>query len=677
MNLETATQVQKSSAPDALSAGGNLQRKCDCGQHMSSGSCSSCGKSSSNLSSPPMLQARLRIRNFNSETKSSNPNDLPEVINEAISSPSQPLNTSIRSHMESNFGQEFGHVRVHTGTRAAKSARAVNALAYTVGRDIVFGAGQYSTQFTQGRKLLAHELAHVVQQGGVSMSSARVVTANPRFEQEADAVAKSVSEGRRLPVLQRSANPLFARQQAQRTLPQQDGSEIVVSRFITPGECRLRPETRTSVSGDITRSGAFLEVRSCRGNVSGGGRGELNYDQALNDAGQAVGNLLSNLAGGRSSNDAFNTFRNDISNVSPQAQLRFNLNLPGFRASISGTGTGSPGSGVSGTGRARFEVDVGPVVLGVEPSVSGGTNQETEGRVLVTVGNRRSQADPNCFICSCTEPQLTHQCARRPPPQAPTPTPRLEPVIIPLFFEFEKTTPRQGWARRYNDMLRLAVTRISQGYRIARIIGNASPEGREQPRSARARFQGNIDLANRRAIEAQRDLNTELRTTLSGLQMRGLEHLRQALSGGYPVEGRGELFGSNNNAEVPDRNLPSFLQSELQSPSNDEPDQLQQQNVIGEGLPAAVRTETEREVSEFRAGRQGSTTLFPLFRRALIFLEPPAPVINLQLSPETLRRVIGEPIPCTAAHIRALANAPPPRTGLFRGSECNRPGQRP
>ena len=226
-------------------------------------------------------------------------------------------------------------------------------------------------------------------------------------------------------------------------------------------------------------------------------------------------------------------------------------------------------------------------------------------------------------------------------------------------------------------MLRLAVTRISQGYRIARIIGNASPEGREQPRSARARFQGNIDLANRRAIEAQRDLNTELRTTLSGLQMRGLEHLRQALSGGYPIEGRGELFGSNNNAEVPDRNLPSFLQSELQSPSNDEPDQLEQQNVIGEGLPAAVRTETEREVSEFRAGRQGSTTLFPLFRRALIFLEPPTPVINLQLSPETLRRVIGEPIPCTAAHIRALANAPPPRTGLFRGSECNRPGQRP
>lgn len=65
---------------------------------------------------------------------------------------------------EPRGGYDFSHVRVHTGARAALAARAVNALAYTVGRDIVFGAGQYAPGTSGGRRLLAHELTHVVQQ---------------------------------------------------------------------------------------------------------------------------------------------------------------------------------------------------------------------------------------------------------------------------------------------------------------------------------------------------------------------------------------------------------------------------------------------------------------------------------------------------------------------------------
>ncbi|MEE9464059.1 MAG: DUF4157 domain-containing protein [Candidatus Neomarinimicrobiota bacterium] len=67
--------------------------------------------------------------------------------------------------MEPRFGHDFSHVRVHTGARAAETARAVNAQAFTVGRDVVFGAGQYAPDAHGGRRLLAHELAHVVQQG--------------------------------------------------------------------------------------------------------------------------------------------------------------------------------------------------------------------------------------------------------------------------------------------------------------------------------------------------------------------------------------------------------------------------------------------------------------------------------------------------------------------------------
>lgn len=67
--------------------------------------------------------------------------------------------------MESRFGHDFGSVRVHTDSRASASARAVGASAYTVGRDVVFGAGRYAPRTETGRGLLAHELAHVVQQG--------------------------------------------------------------------------------------------------------------------------------------------------------------------------------------------------------------------------------------------------------------------------------------------------------------------------------------------------------------------------------------------------------------------------------------------------------------------------------------------------------------------------------
>ena len=76
----------------------------------------------------------------------------------------QPLPESARAHFEPRFGRDFSQVRMHTDTRAAESARAVNARAYTVGQDVVFGAGQYVPGTQTGQRLLAHELAHVVQQ---------------------------------------------------------------------------------------------------------------------------------------------------------------------------------------------------------------------------------------------------------------------------------------------------------------------------------------------------------------------------------------------------------------------------------------------------------------------------------------------------------------------------------
>jgi hypothetical protein len=95
--------------------------------------------------------------------------------------------------MEPRFGRDFGRVRVHTGARAAESARAVDALAYTVGQDVVFGAGRYSPRSPAGRALLAHELAHTVQQ---QSASAETTGESPALEHEADRAAMDVLTGR-------------------------------------------------------------------------------------------------------------------------------------------------------------------------------------------------------------------------------------------------------------------------------------------------------------------------------------------------------------------------------------------------------------------------------------------------------------------------------------------------
>ncbi|HEV7890517.1 MAG TPA: DUF4157 domain-containing protein [Pyrinomonadaceae bacterium] len=89
----------------------------------------------------------------------------PPIVHETLRSSGQPLDSATRDLMESRFGHDFSRVRLHTDAQAAESARAVNARAYTAGRHVVFGAGQFTTGTGAGRKLLAHELAHVVQQG--------------------------------------------------------------------------------------------------------------------------------------------------------------------------------------------------------------------------------------------------------------------------------------------------------------------------------------------------------------------------------------------------------------------------------------------------------------------------------------------------------------------------------
>jgi hypothetical protein len=92
------------------------------------------------------------------------PTEAPTVARDVVRTPGTPLDPETRRFMEPRFGQDFSQVRVHTDAKAAESAKAMDALAYTFGRHVVFGPGRYRPAAGEGQRLLAHELAHVVQQ---------------------------------------------------------------------------------------------------------------------------------------------------------------------------------------------------------------------------------------------------------------------------------------------------------------------------------------------------------------------------------------------------------------------------------------------------------------------------------------------------------------------------------
>jgi outer membrane protein OmpA-like peptidoglycan-associated protein len=181
-----------------------IQRACACGGHTASGECLECEENRLGLqtklvvsepgdrfeqeadrvagevmtmparSAVTATSSRVGRLARESSTQSDAPSagltSAPPIVHEVLSSSGQPLGTTERAFMEPRFGQDFSGVRIHTGAKAAESAAAVQARAYTVGNDIVFGGRESASDLP----VLAHELAHVVQQGGASPALQRL-----------------------------------------------------------------------------------------------------------------------------------------------------------------------------------------------------------------------------------------------------------------------------------------------------------------------------------------------------------------------------------------------------------------------------------------------------------------------------------------------------------------------
>lgn len=165
-----------------------LQRKCACGNHAAGGECENCatkrlqkkGLAIGSAEDPLEAEAdRVADEVTNSHVSAISPlqpltlsrlstsdstGEVPPIVGEVLRTSGRALDDTTRAYFEPRFGHDFSGVRIHADAHAAASARAVQAAAYTVGHDIVFGHGQFNSGSEAGRRLLAHELTHVVQQ---------------------------------------------------------------------------------------------------------------------------------------------------------------------------------------------------------------------------------------------------------------------------------------------------------------------------------------------------------------------------------------------------------------------------------------------------------------------------------------------------------------------------------
>ena len=162
--------------PPAPASGSRIQRKCAaCAQGATP--CAACEQEKADAASagnPFWRTIATAVPPKHANDGGGDVADPPASVDRVLADPGQPLGAPLRQDMEHRFGYDFSGVRVHDGARADRSARDVQANAYAIGRDIVFGAGRFAPATPEGRRLIAHELTHVVQQSSGGADAVRV-----------------------------------------------------------------------------------------------------------------------------------------------------------------------------------------------------------------------------------------------------------------------------------------------------------------------------------------------------------------------------------------------------------------------------------------------------------------------------------------------------------------------
>ncbi len=661
-----------------------VRRKCACSE--SGEKCGHCKEEESRL-----LQRKA--------TSSLQVAAAPPIVHRALSYSGRPLDAATRAYMEPRFGFDFGRVRVHTDADAAESANAIQAVAYTVNHSIAFSAGTYAPGTSTGRRLLAHELAHVIQQRSAPvLAQDKVVVGSVKdpVEQDAEQSARAVlSEGASVvsqprmssaAVIRRSPGPPASDAWA----TPQDFSEIREARppleftkdnhSVTVNVTR-RFQQCNFIKVDDARSGAFyngslsqlaIDYRHCKGStVIDAFVKEFQDSQAKGvEAGVAV-NIAGDNTQGRIEVGAIGQDTNTGNTGGVGAKVEGSLKTHGVDLNVTGKYVRNVLNKVAGGDPNEVDVSAGAGYGGVSGTVTG-TNLNNRNRQVVVSGQGTwdKPEETRCSMCFEPAPKKIFECTEvlhtlPEPPKPETPEEQKPVTLNPeyrMYFAWDSVKPpEEDYLQAANDenLSNLKKDLAKPGYRVTAISGYASPEGLER--------RINRPLAKQRA---------------EALAEKVKEALRELGHGGDAIPkpvGRSELLGSN--PAPPSRHLrdaiaasgkhsaedvtalltgseivPSQMTSEfLDLFKRTTPDEWMQ--LFGLGADSSLRPEVEGAVNAFIAsngkGKRPWERVFRPLRFAAVHLEgtemPAAPKKEESSAskPDVPAPRDGKPVPVT------------------------------
>jgi hypothetical protein len=489
-----------------------LRRTCDCG-----GSCEDCRKE----------KVQRTAKN------AAGPGYAPASVHQVLASSARSLPLSAQAFFQSRFRHDFSHVRVHTDEAAAHSAAQVNALAYTVGDHVVFGAGQYSPSSDPGRKLLAHELVHVVQQSAAGAASPQnklaVGTVDDPAEDEAEALASAAfgpgahsapahatPSSAAGPVLRRvPATPQGVHDFRHAEQPLPDHGKRRLLRYIALCPCRVVDDPSSGLFYNPNLDDLVLVYRRCSGHLTWDfyGRLQSNAQQALQvpavPQGTASGGGTLHMGGTGTQGriDLYGLGANDVSGGAVGAGAGGLVQAGQWTFYLSGEYRRllQPPPGRSpNTGQLEGLTCFGSICVGASGTIND-PNLGTSGSIIVR--NRDSVPrveQETCTVCVC--PRRRDYLCWEDHPEHPDTHPETVTRSLEFHYYFawnsstaqsEASYLRSASERNFGEIARLLRT---GRYHIVSIAGYASPEGTEHGSGrGRSRFQGNQPLSEARA----------------------------------------------------------------------------------------------------------------------------------------------------------------------------------
>lgn len=577
-------------AARTTTSAGTVRRSCSCGGSGSgAGKCARC-------------EEEERVRRSSADSAGAG-GLAPQVVNDVLRSPGQPLEEGTRTFMESRLGHDFRHVRVSSDERSAAAADSIHAKAFTFGNRIVFGRNEYIPNSPSGVRLLAHELAHTAQQGSGSpaiQTSLRIGGIDDPQEREADVAADAVLGRGHVPSLS-SGGAAIRRQPKggpswewrgvnEGVYTSEGGAKYTVTRSFKP---RTESEP-TRVTPGLAFARAFVTIKWCKSAIRG--TAEVGVD-ITNQLQQLIPQMLATGNPAQVLRQAKLTpYVQLVAIKSAKGTLNFNI-----EADVGQQGVSSVRGGVS-VETSRGTVDV-----------SGGVDLPQGGRATPTVDIRfRPGSKAPDVQCDTTTFVDTYECRKEENVQ-PFDLPMTEHVPSPprtryLYFDYTKdivTSSRTQYGKDHPDVVdrnTATFTAIRQdlqeGYRIAAIEGFTSPEGPIPP--GKGGFEGNAALSQERADAAFRTFGE------GGLCALYREEAcftpnKDAIK---PV-GRGELYTKvEKGKEAEGKELAEFAVAEFEK-SKDEPE----------------LKDKERETLAHKRGAMAQAeVVYPLLRRAKITL---------------------------------------------------------